>query len=170
MDDSVLLNMIYEIYVETFPQKRKQSRQRKKRVKLSSEQLYHEFRSLKEFCRKIEKIEITLWALQELTQNLETSLNYKLEKRAKFIDNVSRIVIFFITGIAIVFAWTFLADELPYSERPGFLTIITNIIVIGGSIVLGFLSYFQDKAFEEEEDFLSILKDAQIIMKRNNKF
>ena len=105
MDDSVLLNMIYEIYVETFPQKRKQSRQRKKRVKLSSEQLYHEFRSLKEFCRKIEKIEITLWALQELTQNLETSLNYKLEKRAKFIDNVSRIVIFFITGIAIVFAW-----------------------------------------------------------------
>jgi len=83
---------------------------------------------------------------------------------------VSRIVIFFITGIAIVFAWTFLADELPYSERPGFLTIITNIIVIGGSIVLGFLSYFQDKAFEEEEDFLSILKDAQIIMKRNNKF
>ncbi|MDN6835705.1 MAG: hypothetical protein L0L86_06140 [Lactococcus lactis] len=168
MDDSILLNMIYQIYIETFPQKRKQKSKNKKRIKLSGEQLYNEFRSLKQFCTTIEKRGVTLEALQEFTQNLETSLNYKVGKREKLVDNISRIIIFLATGIAVVFAWTFLADELPYSERPDFLLIIAYIIAIVGSIVSGFLSYFQDKAFEKEEDFLSVLRDAQIVMKGNN--
>jgi len=168
MDDSVLLNMIYQIYIETFPQKRKQKRKNKRRRRLSSEQLYYEFKSLKEFCRKIKKREVTLEILQGLTQNLETSLNYKVRKRANLVNTILRIAIFLITGIAFVFSWTFLADELPYSDRPDFLTIITNVTVIAGSIVLGSLIYFQDEGFKEEEDFLSILKDAQIIMKKDS--
>ncbi|QGP75898.1 hypothetical protein [Tetragenococcus halophilus] len=106
--------------------------------------------------------------LQGLTQNLETSLNYKVRKRANLVNTILRIAIFLITGIAFVFSWTFLADELPYSDRPDFLTIITNVTVIAGSIVLGSLIYFQDEGFKEEEDFLSILKDAQILMKKDS--
>ncbi|AYW44755.1 hypothetical protein [Tetragenococcus koreensis] len=167
MDDGILLSIIYGIYLESFPQKWCQKMKNNRLRKFMHLPFYyHDLENLEIFCEKLTKQGFNSKEIESVTQNLEVKLNQKWEKTKFFINNSLRIIMFCITGLAVVFAWTFLSDNVPYGQRYEYLNIVTLIINVGVLFSLLIMIYLANKR-TKEENLLSVLKDAQIIMKRS---
>ncbi|MEI4282214.1 hypothetical protein WKV52_03200 [Tetragenococcus halophilus] len=170
MDDSVLLSIVYGIYIDTFPQKWYQKIGNNKTRKLMSLPFYyHNLKNLENFCAKLTKQGFNSKELAVLTQNLETELDKSWEKEKFSINNGLRIVMFCLTGLAAVFSWTFLTNNVSFVQRYEYLNILSNVISFGILLGLIFMTYLANKNKNtKEKKLLSVLKDAQIIMNRSN--
>lgn len=88
-------------------------------------------------------------------------------KNKFFGDNSLKFLMFCFTGLAVVFGWTLLPDNVPFARRYEYLNIVSYVINVGILVGMLIISYFANRKTKEEH-LLPILKDAQIIMERDN--